>query len=215
LLRHRGVKGAEESRILIAAHQFVRQVRRFRFLEPELPMLTPPLRDLLVRYYGRSRVLLGCKLLVDKEPLEPIAFPNGDYEDFMDSVRTLLPQVRFVFMLREPGAAIWSMRQRKWGYSVTGLEPAEFSLEEHLKNWMKCAELLVAQRERVDVHLCCYDRLVAEPQSESKALCEFLGLRSQQPFTPQPARVIAFTPDELAMIRGATGELWRELSRGS
>ena len=50
--------------------------------------------------------------MTDISGLEPVAFPDESYAQFIDCMNRLLPNVRFIFMLRDPVATIWSMRSR-------------------------------------------------------------------------------------------------------
>lgn len=80
-----------ESRTLVAVHRFLEQVQRFKDLEQNRQDLIPMARFLACDYYRSREVLLRRRLLVDKEPLEPIAFPDKQYQAFLNNVRILFP----------------------------------------------------------------------------------------------------------------------------
>lgn len=212
LLTIEGVKGAGESRILLAAYAMLREARRFRSLSKDEAQILELTRALVYGYYGQSRVLVGTSLLIDKEPFEPIGFPDGDYAAFLRSIEQLMPGMRIVFMLRDPVATIWSMTQRKWGYSLAEGEPRDLSLEQHIATWVANAELIEQHRAHANAYVCHYERLVADPVQESAKLCAFLGLKTHSSFEPRKGKDSGFGEAELAQIRAATSKIWGRLS---
>jgi hypothetical protein len=212
LFNHMRVKGDAESRILIAAYRFIEQIRRFNYLESQTPLLLELTRSLIYDFYANTRVLFATSVLLDKEPLEPIALPDESYSQFIDCMHELFPNLRIVFMLREPISAIWSMKCRKWGYSLTDREPEEFPLEQHIRTWILCAELIEVQRKRSNVYVCQYEKLVANPVLESERLCEFLGLKQIFAFEPRESKRVDFSQADLARINEATRDVWTRLT---
>src|SRR5262249_36588664 len=67
----------------------------------ELPVQGP--RRLLYADYARA-CLRWRRILVDKETLEPVARPHGRPAASLRSVRTLFPQSKLLFIIREPVA---------------------------------------------------------------------------------------------------------------
>lgn len=203
---HLSIVAFRESRVLIALHRFLEEAARFRHTGTPEELATLA-RALAYRYYRGQRLLLGRRLLVDKEPLEPIAIRDGRYGAFVGSVRMLFPEGRLLFMLRGPYATIWSMRRRKWGYSLTGTEPQSFSLDEHIDNWCACTELALRYADDPRAYLCSFERLVAEPEAESRHIFAFLGLRGGPSFQPHPVKEVGFSDEERARIRARTQPL--------
>jgi len=70
-----GVSAFQESRILLSIHRFIEEIHRFKNLNRDSAAIVSLARHLVFDYYSSQRILLGKRLLVDKEPLEPIAFP--------------------------------------------------------------------------------------------------------------------------------------------
>jgi hypothetical protein len=86
LTSQKRVVGSPETRILVAAHHMVQEIDRFnRLIREERPLLVDA-RRLVEKFYARKYRVWG-RVLVDKEPLEPIAFPNRDYQQFIRNVR--------------------------------------------------------------------------------------------------------------------------------
>ncbi len=102
----RSISAFPESRILISASKFVDEAFRFKNLESNSAEIMKMVRRLVYDYYSRSRVLLGKRLVVDKEPLEPIAFPLKDYMQFLATTRMIFPNIKFLFAIRDPVATI-------------------------------------------------------------------------------------------------------------
>lgn len=71
-----GVSAFPESRILVSIHGFMEEIYRFQNLDRDSATIVNLARHLVFDYYSSSRVLIAKKLLVDKEPLEQIAFPS-------------------------------------------------------------------------------------------------------------------------------------------
>ena len=58
---------------------------------------------------AKALVSASARRVRYKEPLEPIAFPDRHYEQFLDNTRLLFPNIKLLFMVRDPLATIWSM----------------------------------------------------------------------------------------------------------
>lgn len=200
LSEHSQVAAVTESRILVAAHAFVQQTRRFKRLNRYRDPLTERVRRLVLEHYAERNPLGGRTLIIDKEPLEPIAFPNRQYVDFLEDVRSLFPAAKFLFLVRDPLATIWSMRERKWGFSLTAAEPRAFSLEEHTQNWCDCAEVVLRFAADPQCHVCSFEKLVRDPVQTSRDLYRFLELPHGPPFQPTPVKTIGFTEQERRQI---------------
>ena len=204
LMDQDGVVGMNESRVLVAAHRMVSAVRGFRSLHQERDQLLRLTRDWALSAYGAFDLYFGSRTLVDKEPLEPIAFPDQDYAVFLENVRDLFPGIRLLFLFRDPVPTLWSMTQREWGESLRGSEPVSFSLDEHIENWCANVDLALQHADDPRSYLCSYETLVADPLSESERIFRFLGLEKGQPFAPRPTKDVGFGPEDLERIAMAT-----------
>jgi hypothetical protein len=204
LARQRGVAGFSEHRILVAAHCFLEQIDRFHSLKRRDEMLILAARQLVYGYYARSKILLGRGILIDKEPLEPIAFPDKQYDKFLENVRALMPEAKLLFMIRDPLATVWSMTQRTWGTSLRNARLRTYSIDEHTENWCACAEIIVRQSPHPNTYVCQYGRLIADPKGESARMFEFLNIKGRA-FEPRPNNKIpGFNPEEREWILRAT-----------
>ncbi len=155
-------------------------------------------------YYAERSHYVSSPVIVDKEPLEPIALPEQDYADFMANVRAVIPDSRFLLMVRDPVATVWSMSQRQWGYSLTDAPLRTFTLDEHIANWCACADIVLAWASDPNTYVCQYGRLTMRPEEESARVAAFLGLRDIVPFQPRPSADPQFEPDDYALITSQT-----------
>lgn len=199
-----GVAGFNESRILLAAHAALQQVDRFSTLHEARAHCLAAQRGLVHDWYARERWLVR-RWIVEKEPLEPIALPDGDYDRFLAHVRELFPAARFIGLVRDPLPTIWSMRQRTWGTSLAHADPhLEWSIERCLEVWRANVQLLARLRTEPHVLVCRYETLIADPVDTSRRLAQFLALRRHHPFIAQPASTVGFHAAERARILDAT-----------
>jgi hypothetical protein len=178
----RGVSAFHESRILVSAHKFMEEVQRFKNLESDSAGITYLARQLIYGYYSSSRILIGKRLLVDKEPLEPIAFPSKDYGQFIFNVKKLFPNFKLLLAIREPVATIWSMSQRTWGESLTNIETRKFTIEEYIENWCSCADLILRYRSDPNTYIVQFGRLINDSANESRKIFDFLNIHNGNSF---------------------------------
>lgn len=197
---HEQVTAATESRILVAAGALIEQATRFKRLRWRREDLVGRARDIVSFHYGRRRLFPDRSIVIDKEPLEPIAFPDRRYGAFLKNMRILFPNVRFLFMVRDPLATVWSMRQRKWGYSLLDREPRAFSVEEHVENWCECAALALEYADDPLAYVCSFERLVSDSLAESRRIEQFLEIPEGKPFAPSSVKTVSFTDEEQALI---------------
>jgi hypothetical protein len=200
------VASFSESRVLIGAHAMMREVQRLRSLDREQDDLHKRLRHMVFGHYAHRCHYAFEDILVDKEPLGPIAFPDRDYTDFLRNVRALVPGTKLVLMIRDPVSTVWSMRQRKYGYSLTSQELRTYSLDEHVADWCAGADAVLEFVAAPDVYVCSFQRLTAEPEAESRRLAAFLGLDDFQPFVTKPTKEANFSEEELTLVASKTEE---------
>lgn len=189
-----------ESRLLLAHHRFLEEANRFRRLKEKEPDLLQQARRQFFDFYAAQSALLGSGLIVQKEPLEPIAFPDKRYEAFLINARKLFPEMPLIFMLRDPVDSIWSMSQRKWGFSLTQADPQSLPLDVHIETWCACANLIRKSAKGPNVYICSFERLIKEPAEESQRIANFLENRLQVPFQPRPTRMPDFNEETRSYI---------------
>jgi hypothetical protein len=188
------VAAHEESRILHAAERFLGEVERFATLSAAADSALSVLRTAVISY-ARRGAAGDARLIVEKEPLESIAIPDGAYSDWLRRVRSILPALRVIFLLRDPLATVSSMRARTWGHSLSSGQVRDLGLDECIATWRANARLAVELQPDPLVMRCSYDRLVSDPATVSEDLCAFLGLRAS-PFRPSPARPLILSDEE-------------------
>ncbi len=189
-----------ESRILVGIHRFMEQVYRFRDLKSHSTTLIKLARSLVFDYYASSSVLIGKRLLLDKEPLEPIAFPSKDYEAFIVNMKRLFPEIKLLLVIRDPIATIWSMSRRSWGESLTNAEAQEFTIDEYAENWSSCANLILRYRSDPNTYIVRFEQLVDDSTNESKRILHFLNLNGGKPFSPSPTKETGFSHEDRERI---------------
>lgn len=191
-----GVSAFQESRILVSIHRLIEEIHRFRNLDRDGTTIVSLARNLVFDYYSSSRILVGKRLLVDKEPLEPIALPSKDYGQFIINVKRLLPESKLLFAVRDPVATIWSMTERTWGESLTSMERKRFTIEEYTENWCSCADLMLQYCSDPNTYIVQFGRLVNNPEKESRRILEFLNIRKGHSFQPRETKKIGFRNEE-------------------
>lgn len=211
LSQFRDIKSLMQSRILLAATQFMVQCNRFETLKIQNEELEMAARRVVNQFYA-NRCWLAGKTLIDKENLEPIAFPDQNYEQYIKVVRQLFPDVRLLFMVRDPVATVWSMCNREWGYSLAGSPPLrKFSFDECIDIWTRSAAAISACMTLPQTYVCRFESLVNDPISESERICDFLDVRLSSPFLAKPTKAVGFSDAQTRQIRQATDPLAEQL----
>ena len=198
------VESVYESRITVAAYRFYQEVERFQKLTERAADLHQSLRENVFRFYASQNVVWR-RLVVDKEPLEPIAFPEGNYAQYVRFLLDVFPYIRIVFVEREPVHTVWSMLARTWGKSLADAKKVTWSLEDCCQIWRENHELALAYVGHPQVTLCRYEELVQSPQQESQRISDFLQIRLGRPFQPREGAKLGFSEQEIALIRELTG----------
>jgi hypothetical protein len=199
LNEHDRVVAFNESRILIGSSYFWNEVRRHRLLNNNKSILAQMLRSLILSYYNHERCLWR-KYLIEKSPLEPITVYDEQYRTFLQNVRELFPLMKMVFMVRHPLTTIWSMRNRNWGRSLVSGERYERDLKTCISIWKANANLLLDYVEAPHAYICKFERLISEPDNESRAIYAFLGLKTKYSFMPKPTKKVMFLEHEEKQI---------------
>jgi len=195
-----GVSAFVESRILVSIHRFMEEIHRFKNLDRDSATIVNLARHLVFDYYSSSRILIGKRLIIDKEPLEPIAFPSKEYGKFIVNVKRLFPESKLLLAVRDPLATIWSMTRRVWGDSLTNMETKRFTIEEYTENWCSCADLLLRYCSDPNTYIVQFGRLINDPENESRKIFDFLNIRQGNSFQPQQTSEIGFSNEEREKI---------------
>jgi hypothetical protein len=201
-----------EPRNLIAAHQYMNQVDRLSILNLHRSWNIAGIKEAVYYYYARY-LRIWRRVLIDKEPLEPIAFPDRDYVRFIQHVREVFPEAGLLFMIRVPAETIWSIVNRQWGESLTSGELVDVSLEEAIAIWNDAADAVLEFRDDPNAYFCFFASLVAEPERESAAIWRFLSINSRSVFQPGSTKQVGFSESELEQIRRETAGRWDALAQ--
>lgn len=193
------VTAFHESRVLRTTHRFIEESKRHSKLNPDGEFANLG-RTLVYKYYNKRCYLKDYDVLIDKEPLMQIGFPDKDYSLFLQNYRVIFPNGKLLFMLREPLSTIWSMQQRKWGYSRRNYEPRSFSLNYYIKTWLDCADLILDYADDENTYVCYFERLVDNPVKESENIFNFLQIPGGSLFQPREVKTVGFSDDERELI---------------
>jgi hypothetical protein len=200
-----------ESRILVAAHEFMRQVDRFRRLNGAgRDVAVGALRRLVTSYYATD-AFIWKKTLVDKEPLGPVNLPDGDYVEFLDHVRAVFPDSRQLLMIRDPLATVSSMVARKWGYSLRSGGLEELSLDRAIGIWNASAEIALERVGTPSTYVCVFERLISDPARESASIWRFLSIDSHRVFTPHATSGSPLSASEQGHVVANTADLYQRI----
>ena len=163
-------------------------------------------RELVWQYYT-NKWFLWNRILVDKENFDPTVFPDGKFECFLSIVQELFPNIKIIYLVREPVSTIWSMQKKKWwGYSLTQRPLFQLTLEECTKVWNDSAMLASKYRGNKNVYICKFEDLVAHPQKESEKILQHLKIHSNNSFSPKKTSAIGFDQKQRQFILDATKE---------
>lgn len=212
LCRQEGIVGYNESRVLLAHHRYLLEVERFEALYERRQALLQVSQRALYEYYQGEPLPKYYQWLCQKEPLERIALPHGDYFSFLRHVQMLLPGSKRILLIRDPISTVNSMSQRSWGISLNPPQSRRFSIGEYIRTWKVCALCVLNAVSDADSYICQYGRLVKHPEFESKAIQSFLGLASCSPFIVQPKQALSLSNRICEHIQAATAELVSKLS---
>jgi len=192
-----------ESRMLIAVHRFIEEIYRHSSFKNDKKFLEMG-RNMAYKFYSSRCKIVEYKLLIDKEPLEPIAFPDKNYRLFLKNYRLIFPEGKLIFMLREPLAAIWSMDERKWGHSLHNYTPHTFSLDTYIQTWCDSADLILEYADDKNSYICSFEKLVDNPKEESFKIFDFLQLKDGKIFQPRAVKNIKFDDEQRELIEEGT-----------
>lgn len=197
------VAALHETRVLIAVHRFLEETNRHKtFINNE--KFVNMGRRLAYDLYRNHCIITGNELMIDKEPLEPIAFPDKNYSLFLQNYRLVFPNGKLLFMVRDPFAAIWSMNERQWGHSLKNYTPRSFSLDSYIQNWCECTDLILNYTGDKNCYVCSFEKLVNNPVVESERIFKFLQIKKGKPFQPRSVKTVQFEKNERTYIEEKT-----------
>ncbi len=210
-----GVVSAGQSRILTVTCRYIQDIDGFKSLNLNRALLLKLANELVWQYYANSFFLWNY-VLVDKENFDPTAFPYGRYEEFLDTVQSLFPDIKLLFLVRDPVATIWSMHQKKlWGYSLTRRSLLTYTRDEYIDIWNQSAILASKYRGVKNAYICEFKKLVATPEKESAKIFKFLAIPGSSLFCPKATAEIGFDQTERQYILDATEAARKALSLGA
>jgi hypothetical protein len=193
------VVALHETRVLRTTHRFLEEAKLHSKLESEKEFLNLA-RDIAFQFYNKRCVMSQNDLLIDKEPLMSVSFPDKTYATFLENYRLMFPQGKLLFMVRHPLSTIWSMRERKWGHTLNNYTPRSFELEYYIESWCDCAQLILDFADEKNTYTCSFETLVSEPGEESRRILDFLEIPNGEPFQPKEVKTVGFTAEESAHI---------------
>jgi hypothetical protein len=196
-----------ESRRTLAMHRLLDEARRFKTTSGELATIKSCAGMMMRKLYDT-----GVAVVVDKEPLEPIAFPHGDFESYLDDVVDVLDS-KLLFMIRDPVTTVFEILSRLWGHSRVAGEPEKRTLPEAIAIWREATETAIKYAGRENVRLQSYEKLVVDSPHQSIYICDFVG--ATLPSVEFPAQIVThrLTEDFRATVESATSDLWRAVQR--
>lgn len=139
------------------------------------------------------------RVVLDKEPLEPVLVPGEDYRSWLEDVEEIGYEPLFV--VRHPVPTIWSMSRRLWGWSLAGGEqPRSYSILTCIDVWKKNARLAL-RAESMGKPVVRHDALVQSPATATvvrRQLEDALQIKLDE-FVPRATKVVDF--DEATLHR--------------
>jgi len=203
------VKGFSESKVLFIAHQFRQSFRKWERFPKGLAIHHA--REFVQSCYAETGVYLGSRMLLDKEPLDPLSLSPDQYEAFVASVEEIFPSVHFVFMIRNPESMVSSVVNRNWGYSIQGKDPAARDVRDGINSWLRANHLATNISRKDNVYICKFESLTSKPYEESRKIARFLSLRHWESFRPRETSEITLGPGQRRQVWEETTECRRKL----
>ncbi|MCP5004997.1 MAG: sulfotransferase [Planctomycetes bacterium] len=211
LSKQSGVVYAGQSRIQTVTCRYIQEIDSFKSLTKDRALLLKLVNELVWQYYAKS-FFFWNRVLVDKENFDPTTFPHGRYEEFIDTLQYLFPDIKLLFLVRDPVATIWSMHKKKyWGYSLARSSLLTYTRDEYIDIWNQCTILASKSRGMKNVYVCEFEKLVAAPDKESAKIFKFLGIPGSNIFCPNVTDEIGFDQSERQYILDATESVRKAL----
>ena len=196
--RQSRVKSFAETKLLLVAHRLRRSLLSWkRFLEADI---SRRVRQFIHQSYAQEGVYLGAHTLLDKEPLDPLSLPPNEYSSFLTSVEAIFPSAKFIVMVRNPETVVSSITNRKWGFSIQGEEAKNRTVEDGIVIWKKTNQFVSTIAQKENVYVCQFEKLVEQPEQESKRIASFLQIDNWDPFQPRETAEVTLSPDESCRV---------------
>ncbi len=204
------VKSFSETKRLFVAHRLREALWKWeRFSKKEADQRV---RELLLNGYSQEGVYIGARLLLDKEPLDPLSLSPNEYGSFLSSVESIFPSVRFIVMVRSPEAVVSSIVNREWGFSLRPEKVKSRTVKEGITSWTEANQLATKIAEKKNSYLCQFEKLMERPEEVSRELARFLGLRKYNTFQPRETSEVTLSLDERSRVWNETSECRQQLA---
>ncbi|MGN6608105.1 MAG: sulfotransferase family protein [Jatrophihabitans sp.] len=141
------------------------------------------------RLLHRELVKHGKQQLVNKTPSDALIW---------ERIVQCWPDARFIFLLRDPGAVVesWHRARKSWSRSA---------IEADVHRYMAAVEDARRRRGGLTVR---YEEFTADPERESRRLCEYLGV----PFEPA---ILDYGRGEHGSLRAGLGDWSARIKSGT
>jgi hypothetical protein len=197
LAKYNQTVGFNEQRICNAISDFIEKIYLCKSLYANKDILEYLLKKLLYSYLNNQKIIWN-KIIVIKEPV-----PLYSNSNFITNVRKLLPKVKIIFMVRHPVSILNSMKGRKWGFSVRGVEPHNMPLDEGIKRWKSSVSTYIKSKNE-NLYLCMFENLIKDPNTESAKIKNFLKIKQLDTFEVKAVAEINLEDNIVQKILGET-----------
>ena len=163
-----GVEALEERPTLREADQrFYADLDSFRQLAEAESTEIDRLRAAHWHYVTGSGITCGVPVFVDMDPLKGMKLPL---------ISRMFPKARIVIMRRDPRDVVWSCFRANFALTPSSLQFT--TVESTARNYAAMMTLiqLCIEELPLSVHELRYDRLVADFDATTRALCDFIGI---------------------------------------
>jgi Flp pilus assembly protein TadD len=207
--------------VLLAHPEVESMEERLCFADAEAEFLSPegldrlagmsgaalePWRQAYWRRVAENGAVPSRKVFLDKLPLNSV---------LLCLVAKLFPEAKILFALRDPVDVVWSAFRRRFGMSAQMYEL--LNLKRAARYYGAVMALSDLYRDKLDlpIHDVVYEKMVADFESETRRICDFLGLAwngSMAGFAAKSRQRAPYTPSGVQVSRGlyttAVGQ-WR------
>ena len=163
-----GVEALEERPTLRDAdRRFYADADSFRTLTDAGSPEIGELRAAHWRYVAAAGITPGVPVFVDMDPLKGMKLPL---------ISRMFPKARIVIMRRDPRDVVWSCFRANFALTPSSLEFT--TVESTARNYAAMMALIQLSIDElpIAVHELRYDRLVADFDATTQALCDFIGI---------------------------------------
>jgi Tfp pilus assembly protein PilF len=200
-----GVETLDERETLVdAVEAYMRRADSLAPLQSISPVEADRYRGLYWRRVNAAGAAPAGKVFVDKLPMNTLGLPL---------IAQLFPNARVVFMRRDPRDVVWSAFRRQFAINATTFEFLTLAGAARLYDAVMRLNEKYMQVLKLHVRVQRYEDLVGAFERQTKALCDFVGVRwtDEMKRFSERARAVA-TPSAAQIARGLTSEgvgAWR------